>query len=315
MRLVRYRRKWAVQGNTGGKLWRQSLRTADRDEAERLFRDFQRQTPGATVGHVVESYLGDKAGKRSHGSMLTAWRALRAHCGHLRPDQIDRQWCRDYAEIRRRSGVSDGTIIKDLGVLKAALNWAKTPGATFEFPPTPLPRERYITAAECQRLAAAADLGHVRLFITLAWSTAGRHSALLEMTWDQVEFDTGFVRLARKAAGGNKRRATVQMPSQLRAALVAAYGARTCEHVIEWGGKPLKSIKRGFGEAARKAGMPDVTPHVLRHSAAVAMAAKGISMEKIAQVLGHTSMKVTERVYARFAPGHLADAARALEWD
>lgn len=260
-------------------------------------------------------YLGDKVGRRSHGSMLTSWRALRSTFGHLRVDQITRELCRDYARTRRNSGVSDGTIIKDLGVLKAAINWAKIPGAVFELPPTPLPRERYITAAECKRLADAATLGHVRLFIVLAWSTAGRHSALLEMTWDQIDFDAGFVRLAKKATHGNKRRATVPMPSQLRAALQAAYEARTCEYVIEWGGKPLKSIKRGFGEAAKRAGLEDVTPHVLRHSAAVAMAGAGISMDKIAQMLGHTNAKITASVYARFAPDHFKDAAKALEWD
>jgi integrase len=56
-----------------------------------------------------------------------------------------------------------------------------------------------------------------------------------------------------------------------------------------------------------------VTPHDLRHTAAVWMAADGVSMGKIAQYLGHSDSRITEKVYARFAPEHLRDAASALE--
>jgi integrase len=280
-----------------------------------MFHDYKRPTPGDTIGAIMEAYLADKKGRRSYGSMVTAWRSLKGVFGHLRPEHVTRDGCRDYTQARRKSGVSDGTVIKDLGVLKAALRWAKKDqGAVFELPPTPAPRDRYITRQEVQRLVDAADLGHVKLFIILAWCTAGRHSALLELTWDRVDFDAKTVRLSTGAAHGSKGRATVRVAEWGLAALRASYEARTQNtYVIEWGGKPLKSIKRGFGEAARRAGLEDVTPHVLRHSSAVAMVGAGVSMAKVSQFLGHTSTKVTEKVYGRFQPDHMEDAARALE--
>jgi integrase len=58
-----------------------------------------------------------------------------------------------------------------------------------------------------------------------------------------------------------------------------------------------------------------VTPHMLRHSAAVYMAEDGVSMDEIAQFLGHNDVATTRRVYARFSPNHLRDAAAALELD
>jgi integrase len=315
MRLVRYRGYWAVTGIDGnGKQWRRSLRTRDRAAAERAFADYRKPVQGETIGEIMEAYLADKRGRRSHGSMETAWRSLQAVFGHLRADHVSRTLCRQYAISRRGGGVADGTIIKDLGVLKAALRWAKKDqGAVFELPPTPPPRDRYITRAEVQRLVDAAELGHVKLFITLAWCTAGRHSALLELTWDRVDLDAKTVRLATGAAHGSKGRATVRVAEWGLAALRASYEARTTNYVIEWGGKPLKSIKRSFGEAARRAGLEDVTPHVLRHSSAVAMVGAGVSMAKVSQFLGHTSTKVTEKVYGRFQPDHMEDAARALE--
>lgn len=315
MRLKLYRGKWAVTGTTDGKVWRRSLRTSDRATAERRFKDYRLETPGDTVGDAVKAYLEEKekAGARSYASMVTAWRALVPYFDHLRPDQISRDLCRGYAEKRRKSGVRDGTIIKDLGVLKAALRWAgKAEGAVFAMPHAPPPRERYITRQEHQRLLDAAVLPHIKLFILLAWSTAARASALFDLTWDQIDFERRQIRLG-KGGGRRKGRATVWMTERAKAALETAYQARTCDYVIEWGGGPVKSIKRAFSEACRRANLEDVTPHVLRHSAAVAMAEDGVEISKIAQVLGHTNPAITYRVYARYSPGHMKGAMRALE--
>jgi integrase len=89
---------------------------------------------------------------------------------------------------------------------------------------------------------------------------------------------------------------------------------RTSDYVIEWAGKPLASIKRAFREACVRAKLSkDVTPHVLRHTAAVWMAEAGVPMDEIAQFLGHTDPRITYRVYARFSPNHLRKAASALD--
>ena len=44
------------------------------------------------------------------------------------------------------------------------------------------------------------------------------------------------------------------------------------------------------------------------------MAQANVPMQKIAQFLGHTSTRVTERTYARYSPGFMRDAAEALNW-
>lgn len=314
MRLKLYRGLWAVIGRDNGKTWRRSLGTADRALAERKFRDIRVETPGELIEDAVRQYLGDKAGRRSYGSMLTAWRALKPTFGHLRPDQIDRNLCRSYAAMRRKAGISDGTVIKDLAVLRAALKFTgKAADSTFELPSAPAPSDRFITRQELQRLMDACTLEHIRLFIALAWSTAGRHGAILELTWDRVNLETGIIQLAERGQERRKGRATVKVKGLALDMLRAAHGARTSDYVIEWGGRPLKSIKRSFAEAARAAKLVDITPHVLRHSAAVAMIQAGVPLQQISQFLGHTTIKVTERVYARFSPDRFDEAADALE--
>src|SRR5262249_40423315 len=152
---------------------------------------------------------------------------------------------------------------------------------------------------------AAKKVPHMHLFVVLAYSTAGRAGAILDLTWNRVDFERGQIRLGT----GEKRakgRATVPMTDGARAALVDARKAALTDHVIEYSGRRVHIIKRAFKAAAARAGLPsDTSPHVLRHSAAVHMAESGVSMSEIAQFLAHTTEKVTFATYARYSPDYL----------
>ncbi len=113
----------------------------------------------------------------------------------------------------------------------------------------------------------------------------------------------------------HKGRAIVPMLRTARAALLEARQGSLSDYVIEWAGKPVRSVKRGLAAAAKRAGLAKVTPHMLRHSAAVHMAEDGVSMDEIAQYLGHSNVTVTRNTYARYSPDHLRKAAAALEFD
>ena len=284
MRLKLYRGKWAAVWSEGGKTKRVSLRTADRGVAERRLKDNLARPAGDTVAEIVAVYMAEKKETaRSYDAIRFAWQATEPTFGHLRPDQITRKLCRDYAHARRKSGRSNGTIIRDLGFLRTALKWAKRDaGAQFDFPQAPPPRERYLTREEYDRLLEACRLPHIELFVILALATGGRASAVLELTWDRVDFARGQIRLG-KGEGRRKGRATVPMNERARVALETAYEARTIDTVIEWAGKPVKSVKRAFREVCARAGLEDVSPHVIRHTSAVWMAEAGGAIPENAQ--------------------------------
>jgi len=44
-------------------------------------------------------------------------------------------------------------------------------------------------------LGSVGDLPHVKLFVHLAYATAGRSSALLGLTWDRCDFERGKINL------------------------------------------------------------------------------------------------------------------------
>ncbi|WP_244504630.1 tyrosine-type recombinase/integrase [Jannaschia faecimaris] len=146
-------------------------------------------------------------------------------------------------------------------------------------------------------------------------TTAARIGAILDLTWGRIDFERGNINLRLPDGVTRKGRAVVAMNRMARAALEAAYQARLSDYVIEFGGKPVGSIRTGFNAAVRRAGIGRaVGVHDLRHTAAVKMLSMGIPMEQVSQFLAHSNVQTTRRVYARFAPEHLADAAAVLEF-
>lgn len=317
MRIVWFRNGFSAYWREGDQSRRVALRTKDRAVAERRLADLEvsLRRKAATVREIIEAYLDDKATTAaSIANMRFTAKQLLPVFGNLRPDQIDRARSRAYALQRRRAGRSDGTIIKELAFLRAALRWQdRATGAVIELPRTPAPKSRHLSREQYRALReAAAGSPHVYLFIVLAYTTAGRASAILDLTWDRVDFPRGMIRLGL----GDKRakgRATVPMTDGAREALTQAQRAAISDYVIEYAGRQVGSVKRGFAAAARRAGVPWCTPHALRHTAAVHMAESGVPIEEIAQFLGHSSAAVTYRVYARFSPAYLRRAASALE--
>lgn len=304
-----YRGWWyAYWKDEHGETRRRALRTKDRDEALRIIADFRKARPGDTVGVIYKAYLEEKGTERANW----AWKHLEPAFAHLTPGQIDRARCRDYAAARRRAGVGDGTIHTEMTFLRAALRWQdrNTP-ADVLLPSKPPPMDRHLTRAQYAALLTAATVPHIRLFIILALATAGRSAAILDLTWDRVDFTKGVIRLGL----GDKRRkgrATVPMTDQAREALLEAAKSRTSEFVIEYGGGQVARVRKGFAAAANAAGVPWCTPHVLRHTAAVWMAEARVPMTEIARYLGHSDSRITERVYAVHTPDHLRKAAAAL---
>jgi integrase len=241
------------------------------------------------------------------------WKALAPHFGHRLGTAVTREDCRDYVKIRKRAGMSPSTIKTELEFLRACLRFKYGPAAPkIELPPASKPRERYLTKAELRTLLEHIETPHVRLFVILAVTTGARMSAILDLTWDRVKGATVDYQPAGRHVTSKRRTVVPLNELALEALREAERGAMT-DHVIEYGGKPVKSVKKAVAAAARRSGVP-VSPHVFRHTAGVWMAEADVPMQKIAQYLGHTSTRVTEATYARYSPSFMRDASSALTW-
>lgn len=290
-------------------------------DAEREARDVMIEATaplsGVIVSQLWEAYQVEVSGRRQESKLVQVGRNVLPTFGHLTPHQITADDCRSYTASRRSLGRKDATIRTELGCLRTCLVWAAKSGLIqsaprIVMPQTPAPRTRYLDNAEVHRLLAAADTPHVRLAIILMLTTAGRIGALLELTWDRVDFDRRIIKLATNDIGPKKGRATVPINDDLMAALTVAAQSGVSDYVIEWGGKKVGSIKTGFNAAVKRAKIDHCTPHDLRRTAGRRMAEAGVPIEEIAAYLGHSNPNVTRSTYAQFSPEYLRKASNAL---
>ncbi|WP_428485992.1 tyrosine-type recombinase/integrase [Rhodopila sp.] len=278
---------------------------------------------------MVAGYLADrKPVVRAYGTLAACGKALVRHLGELQPDHLTRERVRFYMSRRRAEGhmvgppdarrkkpTQDGTIIRELLTLRAALKWAQREKWISEIPyiavpRQPPPRDRWLTRAEADRLLESARALHIKTFLALALYTAARAGAILDLTWDRVDFGTNLIDYG--FVDGGKKRVVVPIGDKLLPLLRMVRDAATSRYVVEHGSAKVHSVKTGTRAAAIRAELPGVTPHILRHTGATWMAMAGVPMEQIARVLGHGDSRVTERVYAKFSPDFLRNAVAAL---
>jgi integrase len=63
----------------------------------------------------------------------------------------------------------------------------------------------------------------------------------------------------------------------------------------------------------RRAGLPDIRFHDLRHTCATLLLTKGVHPKIVSEMLGHSSESITLDIYSHVIPGLGDAAARAME--
>ena len=81
------------------------------------------------------------------------------------------------------------------------------------------------------------------------------------------------------------------------------------------GGTPLNpdAVTHAFGKLVRKAGLPHVRLHDLRHTHATLMLKEGIHPKIVHERLGHSSIATTLNIYSHVLPGLQEAAAKRFD--
>jgi integrase len=236
--------------------------------------------------------------------------------------------------------VSAAAARRELEDLRAAINHHRREGLCSEIvsvvlPPRGAARERWLTRSEAARLLWAAwhakqvmrnqdtrrAVGrHVARFILVGLYTGTRSAAICGAALmptvgrGHVDLEQGvFYRSAIGRRHTKKRQTPVKLPPRLLVHL------RRWERlgfarkaVVEWNGKAVASVRKGFEAAVRAAGLgADVTPHILRHTCATWLMQKGVNPWDAAGFLGMTVQQL-EQGYGHHHPDYQEEAVAAL---
>lgn len=333
---------WWTDAARGYATRRESCRSQILAEAEAYLQSFcdtvraqtaVGQAPAVpTVEDLCAGWLNRKPEKAETGRRVLA--PVRRLLGRYAANQLSAQILSDYIAQRGYSGVSGSTIRRELVQLKAVLNLVVKqqviePGEVpmFDLPPDSAPRLTYLDPAQeawfwDQAMAwGSRDHGHpvataaayrTMLFVALGLETAARREAIWDLTWDRVDLKLGRIDYNKPGKRlTKKRRVTgLRISDRLMPVLQEARLRAPKDPSGQAVGRLLGTVKtnhvafRGFTKAI---GMEWVTPHVLRHTYASLSVMAGVSLWKVAQVMGDTAATV-DRTYAHLMPGHMDDA-------
>ncbi len=175
-------------------------------------------------------------------------------------------------------------------------------------------RERYLSLPEIERLGAALDelecegVNPKATNIARLWALSGcRRNEIAGLRWTECDLEMGLLRLSDTKTGRS-----VRPLGAAAVALLAALGAEADEgsefvFPAERGEGFYQGTKRVWREAIRRAELPGVTPHVLRHSLGSAAASAGEALLMVGSLLGHANARSTA-IYAHVShdPARLA---------
>ncbi len=230
---------------------------------------------------------------------------------------------RAYITARQAAGAGPGTINREIGLLSAALNWARN-DLDWDVPnparsrrlKEPEGRVRWITRDEAARLIHAAGqiarAPHLQDLVILGLHTGMRAGEMLGLEWSRVDMAENLVYLG-PTNQKNGRVGSVPLNAEARRAIVsrANWRAQHCEDApwvfCDRSGARIGSVKRSFATACRKAGIIDFRMHDLRHTCAAWLVQAGVPLAEIRDLLRHSTIEVTER-YAHLAPKNVRDA-------
>lgn len=237
---------------------------------------------------------------------------------------------RDYkGYLRTVEGRQAATVNRRLAALRRFFGWAKGAGKIAELPTETLkglpaaPRTpKALAKREVDRLIREAErhgnLRNLAILLTLR-HTGLRVGELCNLRLSDVTVSERKGMVLVRGGKGNKDR-TVPLNNDVRRALAAYLVVRppvAGDYLfVGQRGTPLKSqgVQQVVAKYARRAGLPEVTPHVLRHTFAKQVLDAGEDLATVQRLLGHERLETTA-IYTQPTARDLEDAVRRLEVD
>ena len=226
--------------------------------------------------------------------------------------------------------------------LRQAVEWglvARNPLTGIKPPSAPVKEMRVWTEDQATRFLEAAESSRYYALLYLALATGMRSGELLGLVWNDIDFAAGTITIRRTLAGVSGGAPVWQDP-KTRAArrklpidphtveVLRQHRKRQAEERLKAGpawrdhglvfctqsGRPvihtnLYYLVRGV---AKRAGVPSIRFHDLRHTHATLLFRQGVHPKVVAERLGHSRVAITLGTYSHVLPDTQAEAARVI---
>jgi integrase len=276
---------------------------------------------------------------------------IRAHLapafGRMKLKTLTPAHVRSLHREKLEEGLAPATVRKIHSTLHKALSQAVADGliprnAADVKAPRPAPEEMHpLSEAETRTLLnAARETGdRFEALYVLAITTGLRRGELLGLRWDDADLDRGTLRVGRALVreGGRyvvgetktkRGRRRVNLTPRTVAAL-KAHRKRQLEQRVRLAslyedhglifasekGTPLNPenlVKRSFKPLLKRAGLPEIRFHDLRHTCATLLLGRSVHPKIVQELLGHATIAMTLDTYSHYLPSMGDQASGAM---
>jgi integrase len=209
--------------------------------------------------------------------------------------------------------------------------------------PRPAPKEmRTLSAEETRRLLEAARGDKLEALYVLAVTTGMRQGELLALKWQDIDLETATISVRRtltRTDGGKrvvlgetktkKSRRTIR-PTEAAVRALREHLDRQLGQIERLGdlywdqglvfasevGTPMNPSnlrKRSFTSLLKRARLPQIRFHDLRHTCATLLLSRNVHPKYVQELLGHANIAITLDTYSHVLPGMGDHATRAME--
>jgi integrase len=224
-----------------------------------------------------------------------------------------------------KDGLASKSIKNHLTVLSkcltSAYQWLEFPSKPpkIPWPKCPPPQTDYLSPDECEILLSH-SAGIIREMIFMALRTGMRQGELKGLQWSSIDWENRVVIVKHsycdreKTIGAPKNNRIRSIPLDADLYEMLFRNRRQTGYVFTNAkGQPLNHswLSYHLEKVCKKAGLRRISWHVLRHTFASHLAMKGVPLNAVQALLGHSAILMTMR-YAHVAPSTMRAAIELL---
>jgi integrase len=299
--------------------------------------------PKQTLGQFLKRWLDESVDVSVRPRTATRYRELvqihilptlgRTSLTKLAPQDLQRLYT-----VKLAAGLAPRTVGHVHRVLHRALGQALRWGVvatnvcdTVDPPKVVRTEIRALNPDEARRLLLAAEGDPLEALYVLALTTGAREGELLALKWADIDLEQGSLQIRRtigrvrgqgfvesepKSAKGRRHIALAptatdalrrhrerQFAERLAAGLVVAGDSLVFCNGVGRPIEPQNLLYRSFRSVLKRAGLPPMRFHDLRHSAASLLLSMGAHPKVVQELLGHSQISLTLDTYSHVLPG------------
>jgi integrase len=306
--------------------------------------------PQRKLGEYIQDWLENTHKSKLRLSVYLNYRKHVKHIvaglGDIWLQKLTPQQVQSFLTKKLDEGLSPKYVREMLGVLRLALKnavqWGYISRNVCDLVTRPrVPKHNIapLTLEQAQRFRQHLQGHRFEVLITMAVVTGMRRGELLSLRWSNIDFQRGILQVLHTVdrftgygyVEGEPKSAAGVRSIRLPAFLMEMLKQHRVQQVAQksqaktWQERDLvfpnsrggylhpNHLGEAFRELLEEAGLPSIRFHDLRHSAATILLSMGVNIKVIQEMLGHSDISITLRVYGHLLPSMQQEAVD--RWD